>query len=59
MLLKGDFSRASCLVLWSDSKKHFCVEPVLEDPDGFNTPNGIFLKEKDWATIVCLLKVLE
>ncbi|MCK4859934.1 MAG: hypothetical protein KAS87_05190 [Candidatus Omnitrophica bacterium] len=58
MLLRGGFARGSCLVLWSDSNKYFCVEPVLADPDSFNTPNGIFLKEKEWSTVVCLLKVL-
>ncbi|MCK4355120.1 hypothetical protein KAW43_02070 [Candidatus Parcubacteria bacterium] len=58
MSLGGGFARGSCLVLWSDSNKYFCVEPVLADPDSFNTPNGIFLKEKEWSTIVCLLKVL-
>jgi galactose mutarotase-like enzyme len=58
MSLGGDFSRGSCLVLWSDSGKYFCVEPVLGDPDSFNTPNGIYLKEKEWLTIVCLLRVV-
>lgn len=58
MSLGGGFTRGSCLVLWSDSNKYFCVEPVLADPDSFNTPNGIYLKEKEWLTIVCLLKVL-
>jgi galactose mutarotase-like enzyme len=58
MSLRGDFGKESRLVLWSDGNKYFCVEPVLADPDSFNTPNGRYLEEGEWLTIVCLLKVL-
>ena len=57
MSLKGDFGK-ECLALWSDDKRYFCVEPVLADPKNFNTPNGRYLEEGEWLTIICLLKVL-
>lgn len=59
MSLRGDLGKESCLVLWSDDNKYFCVEPVLADPDNFNKLNGRFLRESESLTIVCLLKVLE
>jgi galactose mutarotase-like enzyme len=59
MSLGGDFAKESRLVLWSDSNEYFCVEPVLADPDSFNTPNGICLEEGERLTIICLLEVLD
>ncbi len=58
MTLGGDFDEESCITLWTDNKKYFCVEPSLTHPNDFNTPKGKYLKQGEVLTLICRLRVL-
>lgn len=58
MMLGGDFAEDSCVALWSDNEAYFCVEPILQHPDNFDTPTGKYLKQGESLTLICSLKVL-
>jgi len=58
MILGGAFSiDESCLILWTDNAaEYFCVEPVLTQPDDFDTTKGRFLDKGEQLSMSCLLK---
>lgn len=59
MTLGGDFGEKSCLTLWTDAERYFCVEPSLTHPDQFNTAEGVFLNRGKKLTLRCILKVMQ
>jgi len=59
MTLSGDFNENSQFVLWSDVEKYFCVEPILGDPQHFDTPRGKNLEIGERIMLGCLFEVVE
>jgi galactose mutarotase-like enzyme len=49
MKLRGDFFRYDRphFVIWTDSLKYFCVEPILQDKNLFDTPKGFHLSQNE------------
>lgn len=61
MKLGGDFGRfgPTCLVFWTDNPgRYFCLEPVLQDPDLFDTPQGIYLGQGEGVEITMTIQLL-
>lgn len=59
LLLSGFRKGHSQLVFWTDNKdKYFCLEPILEDPSLFDTPQGRHLNQGEFLGMSVLFQVL-
>ena len=59
MILGGDFGGKSCLTLWTDGDKYFCVEPSLTHPNQFGTLEGVYLNQGETLILTCAIKILQ
>jgi D-hexose-6-phosphate mutarotase len=57
MLLTSHFSKKTCLTLWTDNEKYFCVEPSLTSIDEFDTTKGKYLKKGETLILRCTLMI--
>jgi len=57
ILLGNDFGENTHVALWSDSNEYFCIEPILNYPDDFDTSRGRHLKQGESLILSCAIAI--